>query len=343
MKDKTRACRLALCLGPCGAGASLKETEPTPDSLESLWPHRLAHAFWEQASAPHDLLRRAQRLLARMDREGTRVVLATDEDYPRRLWRLTDAPGVLFVKGRIPRGHAAAMVGSRAAYRAGMTLARAAAADLARRGVTIVSGGALGIDTAAHEGALDGGGRTVVFLGSGLDRPYPERNLDLFHRVAVQGAVVSSFAPGTPPLRGCFPRRNRLIAALSEVVVVVEAAARSGALQTARWAERLEVPVLAGNTSAGARRLLGRGAGLFESAEDVTRVLDGEEPRRQRNGPADEDQRALLERLEGDPLSVDELATALGWSAPRTAATLIRMEVQGLVRLGAGGRYSVDG
>lgn len=342
MKDKTRACRLALCLGPCGTGTSLKETVPSLGTLRTLWTHRLAHGFWQRARDPEDLLAMAEQLIARLQRQGMRLVLATDDEYPHRLWQLDDAPPALYVQGSIPEGRAVALVGSRAAHREGTSSARGAAADLARRGVTVVSGGALGIDTAAHEGALEGGGRTVVLLGSGLDRPYPERNLDLFHRVTARGAVVSSFAPGTPPLRGCFPRRNRLIAALADVVVVVEAGSRSGALQTARWAERLDVPVLAGDTSPGGRRLLRQGAGVFSSAEDVLTVLSGGAPVLRAAEPCNEDQRVALDGLRGSPQAVDQLARQLSWSAARTALVLVGLQVVGLVRMEPGGRYSVD-
>lgn len=340
MTDISRARRFALCLGPCGTAASLEETTASPETIHQLWSHRLAFAFWQQSRDPDDLVSRAARLLARLRRQGMDLVLATDPHYPERLRRLSDAPSALHVRGRIPTGPAAAIVGSRAAYKQGISLARGAAADLARQGVTVVSGGALGIDAAAHEGALDGGGETVVLLGSGLDRPYPERNLGLFERVAVRGAVVSSFAPGTPPLRGCFPRRNRLIAALADVVIVVEAGARSGALQTAGWAERLQIPVLAGDTSPGGKRLLGQGAGIFQSAEDVLQVLSGAEPRRPRRGPADDDQRAALCCLKERPLSVDELSGRLDWTAARTALVLVGLQVSGMVRVEEGGRYS---
>ena len=340
MKDDPRACRLALGLGPCADAASLEQTDPTPQSLCQLWPRRLAHAFWQQASDPDDLLARSRLLLRSLKRQGARLVLATDAAYPRRLRRLQDAPAVLFLRGAIPDGPTVAMVGSRAAFREGCRRAREAAADLAQAGVAVVSGGAIGVDSAAHEGALDGGGQTVVFLGSGLDRPYPERNLELFSRVAGQGAVVSSFAPGTPPLRGCFPRRNRLIAALADVVVVVEAGRRSGALQTARWAERLGVPGLAGDTSPGARWLLGQGAGLFGGADDARRALRGEPPRHARPAPEGEDQRTAVDCLGERPLTVDQLARRLGWSAPRAALVLVGLQVAGLVSLEPGGRYA---
>lgn len=339
MRDRSRACRLALGLGPCGDAASLEQTAPTPEALRELWPHRMAHAFWQRAHDPDDLLARARRLLRRLQRQGVTLVLATDSEYPRGLRRLEDAPAALFVRGAIPDGRAVAMVGSRAAYREGCERARAAAADLATAGLVVVSGGAIGVDAAAHQGALDGGGQTVVFLGSGLDRPYPERNLDLFSRVALHGAVVSSFAPGTPPLRGCFPRRNRLIAALADVVVVVEAGRRSGALQTARWAERLSIPVLAGDTSPGARRLLGQGAGLFHGADDVLGALRGEPPRRPLPSPTNRDQRAALGCLAA-PRTVDQVAQQLGWSAARAALVLVGLQVEGLVSLESGGRYA---
>ena len=343
MKEQDRACALALCLGPCRSEAQLKEQKFNLEAVAAYWPHRRAHSLWDQARDPRELLLRAGQLLDRLEAQQVQVIFATEEHYPAGLRRLADAPSVLYVRGSIPVGPAVAMVGARAAYRAGTELAHTVASALAGQGITVVSGGAIGIDTASHQGALAGGGQTVSILGSALDRPYPQRNLALFRQLATHGAVVSSFAPGTPPHRGCFPRRNRLIAALADAVLVVQAGARSGALQTAGWARRLGLPILAGDSSPGGRQLLLQGAGLLSSAEDVLRLLAGEAPAPAPAQPLTEDQRVVLEQLGTRRLSADQVARKLGWGVARVAGVLVGMEVEGRVRLVAGGRYCVGG
>lgn len=185
----------------------------------------------------------------------------------------------LQVLGALPTTElAVAIVGSRRATAEGMTLAEALAGQLAQRGVIIVSGGALGIDTAAHRGALAAGGRTVAVLGTGLDVVYPERNRALFQQIAERGALVSMFAAGTPPRGGNFVARNALIAGLSRAVVVVEAAERSGSLSTARFALDQGRVVCAVPGSPGANHLIGRGAARVFSVDDVLAALSGTPP-----------------------------------------------------------------
>jgi DNA processing protein len=271
-----------------------------------------------------------------------RKVPVSAADYPAAIpARDPAAPPVLFVQGRLPdpSQRQVAIVGTRGALIRNLERARQLAADLVHAGLGIVSGGALGIDAAAHEGALEAGGDTVAVLGSGLDIRYPERNSGLFQRIERQGALVSAFPLGTPPRRPNFPQRNRIIAAWADVVVVMEAPARSGALNTARWARQLGVPVLALAEGVGARGLLGRGhAGQLDHAGDVLAVLAGAPPRTS-TAPGDPDQQEALEVLRTGSLSVDGLATRLGWTVSRAAGALIRLELAGLARLEAGGRY----
>ena len=166
---------------------------------------------------------------------GARVVLFDDEAFPARLREIRNPPRLLYVRGTLQAAaRRIALVGSREADEAGMALARVFADGFARAGVEVISGGARGIDTAAHEGALWGEGHSIAVLGSGIDVPYPASNRNLFDRLANGGgAVVSEFPPGTQPTAGNFPRRNRIVAGLSDAVVVVRAALRSGALITA--------------------------------------------------------------------------------------------------------------
>ena len=200
-----------------------------------------------------------------------RVVWRGAADYPSWLERIHDPPPALWVRGALDPGegaHAVAIVGARAATSLGQSFARVLAADLAAAGLTIVSGLARGIDTAAHVGALEAGGRTVAVLGSGIDRPYPHQNAGLAEAIAATGALVSEFPPGTEPWKSNFPRRNRTIAGWSRLVVVVEAGERSGALITARVAleEGRDVMAVPGHPSvpaaAGTNALLRDGAAV---------------------------------------------------------------------------------
>jgi DNA processing protein len=217
------------------------------------------------------------------------------------------------------------------------------AGALVGEGFGIVSGGAIGIDAAAHEGALAHHGVTVAILGSGLLEPYPLRNLDLFSRIATRGAVLSPFAPSAPPRRSHFPQRNRYIAACAQAVVVIEAPCRSGALNTARWAKNLGVPVMAMRAGQGAIGLLLHGASLVDSAQDVIHILRGGKPRHMVPLPEEKgDGRAVLTIMQKQgECSLDELARHLGWRAPRTAAALIQLELAGWIQSRPGCRYAL--
>ena len=204
-----------------------------------------------------------------------------DERYPENLREIAAPPERLYVRGSFTEDDAlaVAIVGSRAATSYGLAVAERLAADLAARGVTVVSGLARGIDSAAHRGALRVGGRTIGVLGSGVDVIYPPENRRLAAEIEAHGAVVSQFAPGTRPLSGHFPARNRVIAGLALAVVVVEAAERSGSLITAGLAgemgrEVMAVPgLLTSAQSVGAHRLIQDGAALIQGWEDVASQL----------------------------------------------------------------------
>ena len=210
-----------------------------------------------------------------------RLVTASSDEFPVQLRDVTGMPSALWLRGSIGAGDAlaVALVGARRATAYGLEQAERLAGDLARRGVTIVSGLARGIDTAAHRGALRAGGRTIAVLGTGVDVIYPPENRRLAGEIMERGALVSEFAPGTGALPYHFPQRNRVIAGLALVVVVVEAASRSGALITAGWAADLgrEVMAVPGRitspTSRGCHRLIKDGATLAEDWEDVVNQL----------------------------------------------------------------------
>jgi DNA processing protein len=268
---------------------------------------------------------------------------------------LTDAPKRLFVLGEIPCpwGPAVGIVGSREADLQARRHAAEIAAALAAAGAIVVSGGARGVDTAAHEGAIAGRGRTVAVLGSGLEHLYPPANGPLFERIAAGfGAVVTEFEASTPPSRWTFPRRNRLIAAVCDLVLVVQAPIRSGALITAKIANRLGVPVAAipGTASdprnRGNNGLIRAGAGLVECAADVLALMNRappffqldlpEPPPRCKETPATapadlgEDEILVLERLGREPLHIDEIVAATGLGAARTQAALLTLELAGV-------------
>lgn len=283
--------------------------------------------------------RRAMADLETARRLGVTVLGWDDPVYPTLLRCAYDPPPVLYVRGALPPAEAAklaiAIVGARAASLEGRALARALGRDLAAAGATVVSGLARGIDTAAHEGALQGGGCTIAVLGSALDRLYPRENASLATAIAGSGAVVSEFPFGTAPCAGNFPRRNRVLAAWSQAVVVVEAATRSGALITARYAldEGREVMAVPGHPSQrgseGTNQLLKDGAALVRNARDVAAEIGLELSAALDTVPAG----GLLDELRPDvPTSLDDLHERTGRDLPKLLAELTRLEVESRIR-----------
>lgn len=260
--------------------------------------------------------------------------------YPRALLRLPDAPPALRVRGALPDARRVALVGSRGTDEYGAWAARTIAAGLARAGVTVVSGGALGIDGEAHRGALEAGGRTEVVLGTGVDVPYPSRHRALFEEVvAAGGALVSEQPDGTRGYPSVFPARNRIIAALAEAIVVVRAAAGSGALITAARARGIGVPVLAvpgdvrDELSEGPNRLFREGARAVTCAADVLAALGIGAPaeRAQLALPALSSDAAALHRALGRrPRHAEELARAARVGTAAALAGLLELELLGL-------------
>ena len=288
---------------------------------------------------------RAEGELLAAGRHGVRVVGRDEPDYPEGLRRIYDPPAVLYVRGRLVAGEldrAIAVVGSRAATPAGAALARGIARDLAAAGLTIVSGLARGIDTAAHRGALDAGGRTVAVLGSGVDRVYPDENAGLADAIVRTGAVVSEFPLGAAPDRKHFPRRNRLIAGWGRAVVVAEAAEKSGALGTVRAAldEGRDVMAVPGHpgqaNAAGTNRLIREGAALVRDARDVADELGVDLPSRREAVDEDEVLGALARDV---PSSLEDLQTRCGRALPELLSRLAVLEVGARVRRLPGPRF----
>ncbi|MEW6263590.1 MAG: DNA-processing protein DprA [Thermodesulfobacteriota bacterium] len=300
-------------------------------------------------------------------RLGVHFVTLEDDAYPVRLKEIPTPPPLLWLKGDLQASDqaAVALVGSRSATEYGLQTAVRLAGELAAAGVTVVSGGALGIDTAAHGGALEAGGRTLCVLGCGLDVDYPRANRALFQRITGQGALISEFPLGTIPQAANFPIRNRIISGLSVAVVVVEAAEKSGALITARLALEQNRDVLAvpgralAAKSAGANSLLKQGARLVESGQDVldeilpqlqglstgpalTRQprLPWEKPPAPEPDDLSPDEKNVWAILAGEPAHVDALGRRLGLPPPKLATLLLEMEIKGLVKQLPGQRYT---
>lgn len=303
------------------------------------------------------LRRRAEREVRRCARWGIRLISCRDDDYPAALAEIPDPPVLLYQRGTLAPGVLRiAVIGSRVPTRYGRQLATGIASGLAARGVEIVSGGARGIDSLAHRGALEGDGRTVCVLGSGLLRPYPEENADLFERIAEDGALISEFALDTPPLGPNFLRRNRLISGLSAAVVVVEATIRSGSQNTASHAldqgrEVMAVPgPVTSRRSDGCHRLIQQGAKLVQNIEDILEELpplyrvglagsgDSKQAYSLDNLTAEEAELIkLLDEIE--PLHLDELADRTLFGIAQLQEALFALEVRGAVDQDPGGYY----
>lgn len=260
--------------------------------------------------------------------------------YPARLDALPDAPPMLWIAGEWqPAERSVAVVGARAARPASIDFARAIGIDLGANGVDVISGGALGVDGAAHRGAIAGGGRTVAVLGNGIDVVYPDRHAELFAEVARSGALLTQFPPGQQPRPGQFPTRNKVIAALAEVVVVVEASLQSGSLHTAKAARAIGRPVVAVPGSAGTDLLLTtQGALPAVTPEDVRAILEGR-PTAPPLLPEAPEARRLYEALDAVPRDVSDLAFRAGLGISTCASMVIDLELNGLAARAAGGRF----
>ncbi|HEX2542178.1 MAG TPA: DNA-processing protein DprA [Caldimonas sp.] len=282
-------------------------------------------------------------LQAADDPAETRGVLAIgDPRFPSALLEIADPPLLLYVRGRIDMlaRPALAIVGSRNPTAQGLENARAFASHLSHAGWAVVSGLALGVDGAAHEGALEGDGGTIAVVGTGLDRVYPARHRALAKRIATRGLLVSEFAVGTPALPPHFPVRNRIIAGLTRGTLVVEAALHSGSLITAKMAAEAgrEVFAIPGSIhspqSRGCHFLLKQGAKLVETASDILEELApasaGSAARAVAAGPPPA-QDPVLEALGYEPMSLDELIARTGRSAAELSARLLDLELEGRV------------
>ena len=285
------------------------------------------------------------------------IVTWGDNDYPRALLDIPDPPMILYALGQtaglngLSSASCLAIVGSRNPTPQGTQNALAFAQSLRAAGLTVVSGLALGIDGAAHEGALSGAApgalATIAVVGTGLDRVYPKHHLALAHRIAQHGLILSEYPLGTPPLNANFPKRNRIIAGLSQATLVVEAALKSGSLITAKQAVEQGKEVLAipgsihATQSKGCHALIKQGAKLVESAQDVLEELRLPDPFKTPTRFVDDVQtpedEGLLVHLGFDPVHLDALQARCGWDTASLQAELLTLELDGrLARLPGG-------
>lgn len=333
--DQAVALSLLDSLPRVGLTARLLESDPELDEL----------------AAP--LLTRARAERQRAEEAGIRALAWNDPLTPAHLIAISDAPPVLWYRGSLDclNQPAVAIVGSRAASSVALETARRLAADLASRGVTVVSGLARGVDSAAHRGALQSG-RTIAILGSGVDRIYPPEHTELADHIAARGLVVSEYPPGTPPLAFHFPMRNRLISGLSRAVVVIEASDKSGSLITASCAaeQGRDVMAVPGNVLSGRNKgghsLIRDGAKIVECADDIVVELGlgaatpAEATAQGSDSGSMSSADPVLRRMDAAcAYDLDALAAASGMDAPRLLPHLADLELRGLVRRVGGGRF----
>ncbi len=317
-------------------------------ALHSHVPERIARAL---IALPSDDVRaQIDKTLAWAAQAGNRVLTLADADYPRPLLDIADPPLLLYAKGRLEllARPALAVVGSRNATAQGIAHARQFSEALSQAGLTIVSGMALGIDAAAHEGGLRGGSSTIAVIGTGADIVYPARNRDLAHRIAREGSLLSEYPLGMPAIAANFPRRNRIISGLARGVLVVEAAAQSGSLITARMAgeQGREVFAIPGSIhsplSKGCHELIRQGAKLVESAQDVLEEFPDYGKRQSAaesiSLPVSSDD-PILAAMGFDPIDVDTLAQRAGCDVQSALSRLLTLELDGSIEMLADGRY----
>jgi DNA processing protein len=287
-------------------------------------------------------------IMSRLEAMGGHLLLFTDPQYPRRLREIDDSPPLLYTLGDITPNDewAVAIVGTRQATAYGLQVTEKLAGDLARSQVTVVSGLALGVDGRAHRTALEAGGRTIAVLGSGIDQVYPPEHRRLAESIVRQGAIVSEYPQGTPPLAKNFPNRNRVIAGLCLGVVIVEGDVTSGARFTADFAgeQGREVFAVPGNIfsarSALPHRLLQDGAKLVTNADDILSELNlalvPQQMEMREVLPADPTEAALLGVLSAEPRHIDEIVRATGLPISVVSSNLTMMELKGMVRRAGG-------
>ena len=275
-----------------------------------------------------------------------KVIKSSDDRYPELLRKIYDPPEELYIKGDVDAlsTKCIAIVGTRRPTQYGLSISKKLGEDLARSGFTIVSGLAEGIDTQAHKGALDAGGKTIAVFGCGIDQIFPAENISLAEDIEKNGALVSEYGPGTSAAKWTFPRRNRIISGLSAGVIVVEGGYESGAMITAKLAldEGREVFAVPGNVeleqSKGPHWLIKQGAKLVESVDDILeefnmkRVTDGEPTKRIDHSQLSLDESSVIRILSKEPLHIDEISAKSGMDAAKALGILSVLEIKDLIK-----------
>ena len=362
-------------------GSTQAALDAPAEKIAALVRHKQAAEAWRNVEKRHLAQKSAEAALKWETQDGCRLMLLQDQDFPEMLTQGITAPPVLFLRGDAGLLHkySAAIVGSRHATPQAMRIAKDFGRALSEKNIPIVSGMASGIDTAAHQGALQAGGGTIAVWGTGIDRIYPPSNKSLAYEIAEKGLIVSEFPLDTRPFAGNFPRRNRLIAALSQVTLVVEAALESGSLITAKLAAEMgrEVMAVPGSIdnphSKGCHKLIKDGAKLVECLDDILhecpRLLQNEGassysinkgiPEKRITAvqtasdqpfssegkmPSEKTENrpvggGVLDRMGFDPVHPDVLAEQLGMPAADLYAELLELELDGSIAAMPGGRY----
>lgn len=275
-----------------------------------------------------------------MDSLEVKLISFTSDDYPKRLKDLPYAPPLLYIRGNLRDDDpSVAIIGSRRASHYGKVVAERFAGELARAGLTIISGLARGIDTYAHRGALEENGRTVAILGCGIDRVYPSENVYLMEKIIINGACISEFPIGTYPFAGNFPTRNRIISGLSDAILVVEATQRSGTFTTVGWAleQGKEIFAVPGNiteeTSKGTNKLIMDGARPVTCAQDVIDALKLDRVITKKDLPSlTDDEKKVYEKLGTTPIQIDQLSVSLSIPVSKLSGILLSLELKSVVR-----------
>lgn len=317
-------------------------------SLHDIVSERIARAL--TAPLNDEVQARIEKTIEWAQQPGNRVITLGDAAYPKTLLDIPDPPLMLYAKGRLEllASPALAVVGSRNATTQGIVNAENFSKTLSQSGLSIISGLALGIDTAAHRGGLQAYGSTVAVIGTGADIVYPARNRSLAHQIAAEGCIISEYPLGTPPMAANFPRRNRIISGLARGVLVIEAAAQSGSLITARMAAEQGRDVLAipgsihSPLAKGCHLLIKQGAKLVESAQDVLEEIghyaSHPEPSTMTSTPdCDPEAVRILNVLGFDPLAPDALAARCQIGIADLHAQLLTLELDGCIEMLPGG------
>ncbi len=292
------------------------------------------------------------KMIEKMQSLSIQVITIVDKDYPALLKHIPEPPPILFVRGdvKILNGFNVAIIGARRCSDYGRIIARKFSNEMAENGITVVSGMAIGIDTAATRGTLDAGGKSIGVMGNGVDIFYPPSNRTLARKVIENGCLVSEFPPGIPPLPYHFPRRNRIISGLSKGVLVIEAAAHSGTFTTVSWAldQGREVFAIPGDItrkqSEGTNLLIKNGAKITTSIMDIFEEI-GFRPKLRRETPKkevgiDREEKMIMNALADNPLNIETISLKTNLAFPRISSALVLLEIKGLVKELPGKRYT---